>query len=301
MNIVKLVSGGIDSYIMSQEYDGINVYIDFGQKYAQYEKKALQQLQVQFEEINIKSSFKEKNFFIPDRNLTFATLIAMIYQPDVIMMAGLIDDNCVDKNPEAFKKMSDIISEYAGKKIIITSPYFNKTKGQLIQNFKHKEKLIYTFSCYTPNSDGSHCGNCPACLRKAIALETNGISCNYTLTNKIINEYLLKIHTYNQDRISRFFFYLNKYKPIYAIDIDGILCKEQGPFQTRKPFKKNIDYINSLQGYIILYTSRLETDRNITIQWLNNNKVKYHSLIMNKLPYYQLIDDRSINFIQLKE
>lgn len=252
-----------------------------------------------FEEIIIHSNFQEKEIFIPNRNLTFASLVATIYNPDIIMMAGLLDDNCIDKNPEAFKKMSLIISEFSGKNITVTSPYFNKTKGEIISTFKEKEKLKYTFSCYNPQKNGQPCGNCPACLRKAIALETNNINCGYKLSDEIINEYLLKIHTYDQDRISRFFFYLNTKKPVYAIDIDGIICEENGPFEKRKPINENIKKINLLNGYIILYTSRLNSDRKVTIEWLKNNNVKYDCLITNKILYHQLIDDKSISEVPL--
>lgn len=214
MQTVKLVSGGIDSYIMSQEYNGLNIYIDFGQKYAKHEIAALKDLGVDFETIVINSNYKEKEIFIPDRNLAMVSIVAMIYEPDVIMLAGLLDDNCVDKTPEAFNQMSEIISKFANKEIKVISPYFNLTKGQLIEQYSDKEKLKYTFSCYNPLSIHQPCGNCPACLRKAIALETNGVNCGYELTDKIVCEYFKKINQYNADRVERFFTYLEKSKPV---------------------------------------------------------------------------------------
>lgn len=293
MTTVKLVSGGIDSYIMSQQYDGINVYINFGQTYASYEINALKKLQVDFDIIKIESKFQEKDIYISNRNLMFASIVTLTYEPDIIMMAGLKDDNCKDKSPEAFVEMSNIISKYANKPVKIISPYFNKSKGDIIQEFTQKEKLLDTFSCYNPKEDGTHCGNCPACLRKAIALETNGIKCNYIVQQNIINTYLKKIHTYSQDRISRFFIWLSYRAKVQAIDIDGILCEETGPYKDRKPIEKNIQYINQLNSYIVLYTARLETDRTITEQWLRDHHVKYDALIMNKLPYSILIDDKT--------
>lgn len=298
METVKLVSGGIDSYIMSQEYDGLNVYIDFGQKYADFEKHALDKLQVPYEIIDIKSSFKETDIYIPNRNLTFASLITTIYNPHTIMIAGLKDDNCIDKNINAFENMSRILSDYTDHPVTVYSPYSFITKGQLIQNFKDKEKLVHTFSCYNPNKNGTPCGNCPACLRKAVALDTNGIDCGFNLSETIINEYLSKIHQYDSDRISRFFFYLNKRAPVHAFDMDGIICEERGPFNTRKPILQNIEKINQTNGYIIIYTARLESDRYITIKWLNEHNVHYDALIMNKLPYNTLIDDRAFNYLK---
>ena len=67
-----------------------------------------------------------------------------------------------------------------------------------------------------------------------------------------------------------------------------------GNYETRDPIIKNINKINSLNTYKILYTARLETDRDLTVQWLNKNNIKYDALIMNKLPYSLLIDDKAI-------
>lgn len=299
MKIVKLISGGIDSSIMAQEYAGINVYIDFGQKYAKEEKEALNKQGIKYDIIKVEGNFNNNDIFIPNRNLTLASLISTIYDPDIIMMAGLKDDNCIDKNIEAFQDMSNVISKFTNKQVKIISPYFNKTKGEIIQQFKNKQSLINTFSCYKP-IDNKPCGDCPACLRRVIALETNGIKTGIKLSDKILNKYISKIYTYEPDRISRFFIYLKQYKKVNAVDIDGILCEDKQQYSKRKPLKKNINKINKLDGYIVLYTSRLEIDRDITIKWLKKNKVKYHSLIMNKLPYSLLIDDLSINTLKVE-
>ncbi len=301
MNTVKLVSGGIDSYIMSQEFEGTNVYIDFGQKYAEMEKRALKSLCVPFDEISVNSKFKDGEIYIPDRNLTFASLVAMIYNPDRIMLAGLADDNCEDKNPEAFRIMSNTISQFAGKRIEVESPYFGLTKGELVYRFLDKDKLIKamnlrkTFSCYKPNADGRPCGNCPACLRKAIALETNGVRCEYSVNFDIVREYLKKIHTYQPDRISRFFIWLKQYYDVNAVDIDGVICQETGRYEDRKPLKRNIEAVNNLPGIIVLYSARLEIDRDVTETWLRQHEVRYDALILGKMPYSVLYDDHAIN------
>lgn len=294
MKRVKLVSGGVDSYIMSQNYDGLNVYVDFGQQYKEQEINALKKLGVDFEIIKIDSNFKATaDIYINDRNLALAAVIAMIYSPDEIMLAGLGDDNCKDKNPEAFRKMSRILTEFAEKPIKVISPYFDRTKGEIVQNFKKKEKLPLTFSCYNPNGD-KPCGNCPACLRKAIALETNGVDSGIKISEEIIRTYLKKIHTYQPDRISRFFIWLkSKGYKIVAVDIDGILCEDKGKYAERRPYKDSIDKINKLDGLKVLYTARLESDRQITLSWLKKNNVKFDALIMGKLPFNVLIDDLS--------
>lgn len=293
MNIVKLVSGGVDSSIMAKSFEGINVYVDFGQKYAKFEKEALRNMEIEFDEIKIDSVFKEEKIYIPDRNLMMATLVTTIYNPDVIMIAGLKDDRCIDKNEEAFKNMSDIISQFTDHHVEVISPYFNYTKGDVVYFFKDKQILTKTFSCYDPTEDGKPCGNCPACLRKAVALETNGISCGFNVSEEIIKSYLRKIHVYDPDRISRLLIYLKSRKPVYAIDIDGVLCEDRGAYSDRKPIKTAIDALRNTDGYIVLYTARLEIDRLTTEKWLSDNLVPYDCLIMNKIPYSAIVDDKS--------
>ena len=291
--IVKLVSGGIDSTIMAKTYPGTNVYVDFGQRYAKEEQKALNKLGIVYDAIKIESRFAENDIYINDRNLTFASIVSMIYSPDIIMIAGLKDDNCKDKTEEAFKRISDTISEFANKKIKVVSPYWGKTKGDIIAEYANKEELLKTFSCYNP-VNGEPCMNCPACLRKTIALETNGVKTGKLLSNDIIRQYLNKIHLYDSDRISRFFLYLKKYTQVQAIDIDGVLCETNGhDYKNSKPINEAIKALNTKNGVIVLYTARLETDRTMTENWLKKQGVKYDCLIMNKLPYDSIVDDKA--------
>ena len=75
---------------------------------------------------------------------------------------------------------------------------------------------------------------------------------------------------------------------IYAIDIDGTLCKEEGrwwEYEKAKPYKGAIKKVNALfsQGHhIFIHTSRFESDRGVTKKWLDENKVRYHKLVMDK-------------------
>lgn len=289
--IVKLVSGGLDSFILSQEYEGLNIYIDFGQRYAAAEKEALDKLNVKYEVVKINSSYNpQENIYIPNRNLSLCALVSMLYDPNIIMLAGLKDDNCIDKNEVEFGLMSQLLTRYANHEVKVISPYWKTTKGELVANYKgNKEDLNNTFSCYNPTKEGKPCGKCPACLRRAIALETNGIKCNVDIDESIINEYLAKIHTYEADRISRFFIFLKKRKPVYAIDIDGILCEDNGQYKYRKPKQ----FLMPQNGYIVLYTARLESDRELTERWLKENGIKYDALLTNKLPYSFLVDDNA--------
>jgi len=75
---------------------------------------------------------------------------------------------------------------------------------------------------------------------------------------------------------------------IYAVDIDGTLCKEEHrwwEYDEAKPYIQAIYKVNALfsQGnYIIIHTARPEKDRNVTQKWLDRYKVRYHELVMDK-------------------
>lgn len=293
---VKLVSGGVDSFIMAKQFPaGKNVYVDFGQPYKEAELSALSRLGIEFEIVTIHHQQKVgENIFIPDRNLAMAALVAMLYDPDRILMAGLRDDNCVDKTPAEFERISDLLSRYASHPIKVVSPYWKISKGEVVQNFCREfpgEQLVNTFSCYNPK-EGQPCGDCPACLRRVVALETNGVDTGLSLSDRVIREYLPKIYQYDPDRISRFFIYLRNHGGVEAYDLDGILAEDRGPYRARKflgqlPTRK--------KKYRVIYTARLESDRNETEEWLKKNGVDYDALIMGKLPYDTLVDDKTKN------
>ena len=303
MQEIVLVSGGIDSTILAfQKPNARKVFFNYGQIYVNQERNALKKIfKDDFIEIDISHGSLGKDIFVPNRNLTFASVVATLFNPDYIYIAGLKDDNVVDKTEQAFKEMSNIISNFSNKRIRIISPYWNLTKGEIIEEFIKQNKnaeeiLLNTYSCYNGVEGG--CGNCPACFRKFVALKSNNIDFKRP-SESIIKEYLKKIHKYDRNRIARTFIALKSIKKIQAVDIDGVLCEENKRMEDKQPLFENIDKINKLDGYIILYTSRLESDREFTEYFLAKNNIKYDALIMEKIPYDNLIDDKVTNIKEM--
>ena len=75
-----------------------------------------------------------------------------------------------------------------------------------------------------------------------------------------------------------------------CVDIDGVLCEDPTEDQNDDAeayvnFLKNANpkYIPSCH-IGVLVTNRLEKYRDLTVDWLNNNNIKYHNLIMLDLP-----------------
>ena len=106
---------------------------------------------------------------------------------------------------------------------------------------------------------------------------------------------------------------------IILVDLDGILCKEDKTFDfskhtleehtiwyaNKEPLRRNIFLINDMyfNGHTIrIFTARDYFHFDITTQWLKQNEVKYHTLIMNKPCCDVFIDDKSVNnFTSLAE
>ena len=86
---------------------------------------------------------------------------------------------------------------------------------------------------------------------------------------------------------------------IFAIDIDGTLTIETDgwKYSERTPNLKRIRGVNKLynEGHrIVLFTARYAVDKEITEQWLELHGVLYHELILGKIQYDAIIDDRSL-------
>lgn len=197
---VKLVSGGVDSYIVSQEFDGLNVYVDFGQPYVKEELETLKKLNVEFDLIKIDSKFDSgEDSYINDRNLFLASLICLVYAPDEIMLGGTKDDCYADNTPKEYKKIEKLVSRYCSHPVKVVSPFWKKSKPDIVREFAKKEELKNTFSCYHPKNS-KPCGDCIACLRRAIALENNGVDSGVKISDDVISRYIEKGITKNQKK-----------------------------------------------------------------------------------------------------
>lgn len=101
-------------------------------------------------------------------------------------------------------------------------------------------------------------------------------------------------------------------KKVFAIDIDGVLCKtENSDYEASKPNNRAIQKVNKLfeQGNkILIFTARFMGRNNndavlakndgyhLTVNQLKSWGVKYHKLIMGKPSFDVIIDDKAYNF-----
>ena len=79
-----------------------------------------------------------------------------------------------------------------GKNVEIYSPFWKMSKSEIVKwmldNVEHAEEILKTsVSCYS--EDRGQCGNCPSCLRKAIAFEACDLKIDFY--ERDIRKYLL--------------------------------------------------------------------------------------------------------------
>ena len=96
----------------------------------------------------------------------------------------------------------------------------------------------------------------------------------------------------------------------YLIDIDGTICddipnEEPERMATAKVYLDALETLNKWHedGHLIcFFTSRVESHREVTEQWLKSNGFKYHSLLMGKPRggNYHWIDNHLVKATQYK-
>jgi 7-cyano-7-deazaguanine synthase in queuosine biosynthesis len=182
--MILLFSGGVDSFIA---YHWLNwpltVYFDLGTPYSRKEIMTVKLLinSTKVEKcLDLSSRQVGENAYIPFRNLYLA-MLACKYS-DEIVIVGIKGDNVSDKTPEIFLKFSNILSEMEDREIRVTSPFWNRTKDEIVEWYVNEglsvEDLLDTTSCYSPGNL-TYCGECPSCYRKWVAFYNNNIKIDF--------------------------------------------------------------------------------------------------------------------------
>lgn len=83
---------------------------------------------------------------------------------------------------------------------------------------------------------------------------------------------------------------------VIGVDIDGTLTREKAghDYASRTPRKEVINKVNQFhkEGHIIiLFSSRWESDREVTRAWMKKHGVKYHALVLGKPAFDMYIGD----------
>jgi len=204
--MILLFSGGIDSFVAYHYLDKPStLYFDIGSRYTRLEIDHIRRLipdTIVDTTLYLGDTERGDKAYIPFRNL-FLALKAVKYS-DTIVIAGLKDDMVSDKNEQIFSKFSVLMSEMEGRRIQVISPFWNKTKYEVVEWYKEYiestgNTLRDTISCYSGTS--SYCGQCPACFRKWCVLTANNIDIQPFKNKELIEEYISSAEANKYDPI----------------------------------------------------------------------------------------------------
>lgn len=185
--VIALMSGGIDSFLMSvilkDAYDIIPLYINYEHLAYQYEIIALKK-QLNFIDLPkpieiriaglssiIQNSLTNEgeliNDFYPGRNLLFLVVAAQIAKGKNInrIAIGIIKSVRVfpDANHEFLINTEEIISETTDNNVIIHAPILDFSKLDVLSMFaNYKLPFELTYSCQKKGPNP--CGICPSCI-----------------------------------------------------------------------------------------------------------------------------------------
>jgi len=179
MDKILCLSGGMDSVIAWYWLNKPKcIFFHTGLSYSDMEVEAIHRIGIPCI-IDYSLDFsKERSIYIPHRNLLFASRAAATGAYEVVI-AGLKDDKVEDKTKDAFKIMSNCLSCIGKTPVLVTSPFWNFTKEDILKWFvkiypEAIEVLQKSVSCYN-GTNRKPCWECESCFRKACALYSVGI------------------------------------------------------------------------------------------------------------------------------
>lgn len=213
---VVLFSGGMDSLI-AWEIVGRPpaLYVDLGHKYSGVEIQRCQEIipEVQFFHLEeIGQRFELPSAEIPLRNLYLAMVAANLGYDRIWLSVQRNEMTIPDRSEEFFSMASNMLTMLMDRPIEVRTPVADLDKTEMVQWYVEHEKdigdLKRTWACYQPvnviplkpgvyrESDWQeHCGDCPACFRRFIAMKLNGIHEDWHVkvpTSQTANDYKLR-------------------------------------------------------------------------------------------------------------
>jgi 7-cyano-7-deazaguanine synthase len=199
MSLVTLVSGGIDSALMSilAKEEGIPqmpLFIDYGQLCKEKELEACLSIHERYKlptpaimnlsgyghlipsGLTDPSRNINDDAFLPGRNLLFLLAgSAYGYQYNIYSVAiGLLSEEIhlfPDQTSEFIKMTQLLISLAIGKEIKVVTPLMEFSKGQVLK-LAARKGIYGTYSCHA--GDAEPCGVCISCLERINAIKERG-------------------------------------------------------------------------------------------------------------------------------
>ena len=181
---VLLYSGGMDSLIIDHLLKpDVLLNISMNSAYDARERESFPDKEIVFlDNVIDLGRYERDDAIIPNRNAHLVLLAS--HYGETIWLGSVYGDRSFDKDEAFYSHMTTLLDHMWSeqhwteeRKFMISSPFKDKTKTQLVYEFLEmdgtEEALLTSYSCY--EGDEKHCGHCKACFRKWVALENNAI------------------------------------------------------------------------------------------------------------------------------
>lgn len=179
---VLLFSGGMDSLIAFEYLNQPDtVYVDLGHRYASQEVRRAMKVLPETRYVKSRdfgSMFEKPDAEIPLRNLHLAMIAANLGYDQIWLSVQRNEMSVPDRTDQFFIDTSALLTTLSGRPIKVDTPFRDYDKVEMVAWYKHYgrnlTKLRETWACYRPTEE-EHCGDCPACFRRFVAMKLNDI------------------------------------------------------------------------------------------------------------------------------
>lgn len=197
---VQLFSGGLDSLAIWFLHDRPQpLYVSLGHRYQLREVEVIANLSIELTNAGIPFSpayanrltlgdIERGDGYIPLRNLLLAQVAHLEFpQAETIILGALRGEASRDKSGRFLRDTSRTLSYLSNGCVRVVAPARGVTKAGLVRQFvkRYPEQVHFlrmTRSCYSATEladDCAGCGQCQACVRRWVAMSSNGIHEQY--------------------------------------------------------------------------------------------------------------------------
>ena len=178
MHSIVLLSGGMDSLITHKLFrpNDTPVFVHTGSRYAAHDLRRARKFAPDLVEVRLPALREEASGVVPHRNILLLALVANLLDAEQVAVSSPRGELIWDQQT-AFHRAAERVL----RGVTIINPLRKYTKAQAVHAWLRKRsahELLRSRSCYA-SSDGQ-CGQCPACVKRWIALRLNGLEEHYT-------------------------------------------------------------------------------------------------------------------------
>lgn len=192
---IILLSGGMDSLISHRLFYPFAqpVFVDTGSRYADHDLELAVQQVPRVEVLHIPRLTEWANGVVPYRNALLLAYVANRTGASDLIVSAPRGELIWDQQPAFHKAMGKVLRDVA-----ILNPLRHLTKTQAVAAWLARgyraDELLASRSCYSASA--GHCGQCPACVKRWVALKNNGLSEKYDADVRQHATHLAKLGTW---------------------------------------------------------------------------------------------------------